>query len=269
MVKTYSNILSKENIIELLNYHYAVDDRTDSRPDVTSKHPRWNVDSWPQHIVKSVLDKTLDYDYEVEEVIFNQSKISFRLHADSGYDDNAKKGHAVLIPLYCNGTSTTVFFNNYWHGDSTKFSKVELKQFEYTLPNKNGEWQHIEDLRDLLAQSLTDPSALNDFNVDSKFIDSLKYLIEARSNNKISKLDDRCYNYKNVINYRDDIQFDNTLYQQHLSHIPIETLHGLEIDSVVHWHPGNCIVFDRTQLHSAGSGHTEKIGVTVFTRRRQ
>jgi hypothetical protein len=268
MVKTYSNILSEENVTELLNYHYTIDDRIDKRPDVTSKHPRWNVDSWPQHIVKSLLDSTLDYDYEVEEVIFNQSKISFRLHVDSGYDEAAKKGHAVLIPLYCDGTSTTVFFNNYWQGNSTKFSKVELTQFEYTLPNKKGEWQHVKDLRELLAQSLSDPLSLSDFVVDNNFIDTLKYLIDARSNNKLSKLDDRCYDYKNVVNYKTDTLFDSVLHQQHLSHIPIETLHGLEIDSVVHWHPRNCIVFDRTQLHSAGTGHTEKVGVTVFTRRR-
>jgi len=267
MVKTYSNIITKQDVSQLLTYHNVHDIRTDARPDVISKHPQWDVDEWPQSIIKKVLDQVLDYDYKVEEVIFNQSKISFRLHVDSGQNNESKNGHAVLIPLYCDGPSTTVFFNNYWHGRSTKFSRKEIKQFEYKLQNKHGDWQHVDDLRELLSKCITDPSYVNDFVIDNKFLDSLNYLIQARSNNAISKLDDRCYDYTNIVNWQPNIQFDETLHKHHLSHIPIENLHGLTVDSIVHWNVGNCIVFDRTQLHSAGSGHTEKIGVTVFTQR--
>lgn len=84
MVTVYRNILKPKEVVGLLDYLQINDNRTDSRPDVRSKHPRWNVDVWPQHIVKKVIDQVLDYDYKVEEVIFNQSRISFRLHADSG-----------------------------------------------------------------------------------------------------------------------------------------------------------------------------------------
>jgi hypothetical protein len=267
MVKTYSNLISEQDVLQLLAYHNVHDNRTDARPDVVSKHPQWDVDQWPQSIIKQALDRVLDYDYKVEEVIFNQSKISFRLHVDSGQSTESKNGHAILIPLYCDGPSTTVFFNNYWQGNSTKFSRKEIKQFEYKLQNKHGNWQHIDDLRTLLNDCLTNPSTVNDFIVDQSFLDSLKYLIKARSNNAISKLDDRCYDYSKIINWNASLVFDKTLHEQQLSHIPIENLHGLTVDSIVHWNVGNCIVFDRTQLHSAGSGHTEKIGVTIFTQR--
>jgi hypothetical protein len=267
MIKTYSNLISQLEIKQLLDYHYTEDNRTDTRPDVRSKHPRWDIDHWPQNVIKKVLDSILDYQYEVEEVIFNQSRISFRLHVDSGQDINSRTGHAVLIPLYCDGTSSTVFFNNYWNGNSTKFSRKEIKQFEYNLQNKSGDWQHIDDLRDLLSSCLTEPQSINDFVVDNKFIDSLKYLIDARSNNKISKLDDRCYDYTNIVNYNPSLKFDKDIHENNLSHVPIENLHGLTLDSIVFWNPGNCIVFDRNQIHSAGNGHKEKIGITVFTRR--
>jgi hypothetical protein len=267
MIKTYSNLLTQQDVSQLLAYHNTHDDRTDARPDVVSKHPQWNVDQWPQSIVEKVLNQVLDYDYKVEEVIFNQSKISFRLHVDSGQNNESKNGHAVLIPLYCNGPSTTVFFNNYWHGRSTKFSRKEIKQFEYKLQNKQGVWQHIDDLRVLLNDCLTNPASVNDFVIDKPFLDSLEYLIKARSNNAISKLDNRCYDYTDIVNWNQSLTFDKVLHEQQLSHIPIENLHGLTVDSIVHWNVGNCIVFDRTQLHSAGSGHTEKIGVTIFTQR--
>ena len=109
----FENVLSNEDLIGLNEYEMIHDERTDARPDVVSKHPRWDVYEWPQHIVKKALDRCLDYEYEVEEVIFNRSKISFRLHADSGKDERARRGHAVLIPLYTDGPSHTVFFDNY------------------------------------------------------------------------------------------------------------------------------------------------------------
>lgn len=267
MIKTYSNLINQHDVKTLLDYHYLNDDRTDDRPDVRSKHPQWSLDKWPQEIIENVLDKVLDYRYEVEEVIFNQSRISFRLHVDSGKDIKSRSGHGILIPLYCKGISSTVFFNNYWNGNSTKFSKKEIKQFEYSLQNKNGDWQYIEDLRVLLKNCINEPNSINDFIIDAKFIDSLNYLIEARSNKKISKLDDRCYDYTNIVNYDPELKFDEDIYQKHLSHIPIENLHGLNVDSIVYWNPGNCIIFDRNQIHSAGSGHKEKIGITIFTRR--
>ena len=262
----FENILSNEDIIALNEYELVHDDRTDARPDVVSKHPRWGIDEWPQHIVKKALDRCIDYEYEVEEVIFNRSKISFRLHADSGKDERARRGHAVLIPLYTDGPSHTVFFDNYWYGDSTKFSKEEILPFEYRLPNKDGEWQYVPDIRELLETCVSNPDSVVDFDVDADFIKELENLVEARSNQKLSKVDGRTYDYSDVENYDPDATFDPELHQKYLSHIGIESLHGLSIESAAQWNPGDCIRFSRRQLHAAGSGHSEKVGVTVFVR---
>jgi hypothetical protein len=267
-MKTYQQIVPPSSIDALLEYHYAHDHRTDARPDVTSKHPRWNIDTWPQQPVKSVLDQVLDYDYSVEEVIFNQSRISFRLHADSGDGNTRTLGHAVIIPLQVNGPSATVFFDNYWQGASTKFSKVLIQDYEYNLENHQGQLVHVPDLRELLTRCLTNPDSVSNFEVDEKFIKTLEYLIGARSNQAISKKDNRCYDYTNIKNYQADQKFSSDLHQQYLSHIPIENLHGLTVDQIVNWTVGDAIVFDRTQLHCAASGHREKIGITVFTQRQ-
>jgi hypothetical protein len=267
-MKVHTQLLTADQIDELLTYHRQVDDRTDSRPDVTSKHPRWDVDTWPQHLIKCVLDQVLDYNYSVEEVIFNQSRISFRLHADSGEGNTRTLGHAVIIPLHIDGPSATVFFDNYWHGSSTKFSKVLIQDYEYDLLNHRGQLIRVPDLRSLLEQCLKSPTSVDNFEVNKEFIKTLKYLIDARSNRAISKKDNRCYDYTNVKNYQADQKFPTELHQRYLEHIPIESLHGLTVDQIAVWTAGDVMVFDRSQLHCAAVGHREKIGITVFTQRQ-
>ena len=127
MVQTFSNILSESEIHTLLDYHYNNDNRTDTRKTVRSKHPRWNIDKWPQSILEKALSTVLGKDYNVEEVIFNESRISFQLHADSGYKDNKFTPHkAIILPLYCeNNQGSTVFFNNFWYGEAAKFTRAD------------------------------------------------------------------------------------------------------------------------------------------------
>jgi hypothetical protein len=267
MAKVIHNLVSPQQIHELLDYMSVRDHRSDVRPDVVSKHPRWHQDQWPQHTVQEVLDQVLPYDYRVEEVVFNESRISFRLHADSGDGDLDRLGHAVLIPLLVQGQGATVFFDNHWHGASTKFSRVEILPFEYDIPTVSGEVYHVPDLRQLLhdIQAGLVPSQLADMeNLESTVQD----LIAARQNQKLSKMDARTANYQDVINYREDLRMDLQFWQAHLSHVPWENFHGLTVEQVIAWNPGDVIVFERTQLHAAAAGHDRKIGVTVFTQRR-
>lgn len=119
MIKVHKGVLDHKQITTLLEYHYKDDERTDTRTTVRSKHPRWNIDTWPQDIIEPLIkDNT-----EVEEVIFNESTISFQVHVDSGYNNKlAHKG--MIIPLKCiNGS--TVFFKNYWYNDAAKFVRSE------------------------------------------------------------------------------------------------------------------------------------------------
>lgn len=268
MVTVYPDILAVSDIQQLLNYLQLDDDRTDHRPDVRSKHPRWHQDPWPQHIVQKVLDRVLDYAYQVEETVFNESRIAFRLHADSGDGSDACiNAHAVLIPLLVQGPSHTVFFQNHWRQASTKFSRVAIADFEYTLPGRGGTWVSVPDLRILLHQCEQDPDSVTDFAVDADFVDQVRRLIAARSGSAISQRDGRCYEYDLIEGYDAGKHVDLEFWRQYLSHIPVQNFTGLTVDRVVAWQPGDVMVFPRTQLHCAAAGHERKIGITVFTQR--
>ena len=265
-MQCFQNQLSEQEIKILLHYHACEDDRSDRRPDVYSKHPRWNQDVWPQHIVQQSLDQLLDYQYQVEEVIFNDSLISFRLHADSGDGEIDRLGHAVLIPLMVEGAGSTVFFDNYWHGSSTRFTRVPNLPFEYHIPNGCGTIYHTKDLRTLLEQVRqgdTPPELDHMQDLEA----TLVYLVEARRGNKLSKPDNHLADYTEIKNFDPQNHISDDVIAQYLTHIPRENLYGLRLDQVIKWVPGDAIVFDRTQLHCAGSGHDRKIGITVFTRR--
>jgi len=217
MVQTYQNIISLEHIEKLLNYHYIDDSRTDSRPTVRSKHPRWNLDQWPQQPIANVLEQVLDKEYNVEEVIFTESTICFQIHTDSGYN-NKPLYKAIIIPLQCDRGST-IFFDNHWYKDAAKFTR-SADPFE-----------HIKDKPEQFVTK-----------------------------------DQRITDYSEISNYN-DTPFDRQFYEQYLTHVPYENLHGLTVDSIVPWVPGDAIVFDRTQLHCASNEHDHKIGITLFTTR--
>ncbi len=54
------DIITKQDQQVLIDYLETEDDRSDIRPDVSSKHPRWNIDHWPQYIVERALEKIFD-----------------------------------------------------------------------------------------------------------------------------------------------------------------------------------------------------------------
>jgi hypothetical protein len=103
--------------------------------------------------------------------------------------------------------------------------------------------------------------------VDAVFRKTVESLILARSGQAISQVDGRTYDYSNIVNYNATLEFSKELHQKHLQHVPIENLHGLTFADVIEWIPGNVIKFERTRVHSAGAGHEEKIGLTIFTKR--
>jgi len=257
MVDVYKNIITSDEITSLLEYFRLIDDRTDSRPDVVSKHPQWDKDHWPQGIIKRILDQVLDKEYLVEEVIFNHSKISFGLHADSGVSDQPIY-KAILIPLEVTENSGTAFFNNYWLFPSAKFTRQKFNPLDYTVfdcddnPVKVNLKEFLQNRDSSLFPTYTD-TYIND-------------LIETRLNNTgYTKTDVRTDQYEKITGYVADGKFNQTIYNQYLQHIAFDDLTGLTIDQVVPWVPGEVIVFDRTQLHCATSGHQSKLGITVFT----
>lgn len=257
MVDVYKDIITDDDIASLLEYFRLVDDRTDSRPDVVSKHPHWDKDHWPQGIIKRILNQVLDKEYLVEEVIFNHSKISFGLHADSGVLDQPIY-KAILIPLEVTANSGTAFFNNHWLFPSAKFTRQKFNPLDYTVFDCDNNPVKVN-LKEFLQN--------RNLSLFSNYTDAyIKNLIETRLNNTgYTKTDVRTNQYEKIKGYDPKKTIDQKVYNQHLNHIVYDDLQGLSLDQIVPWVTGEAIVFDRTQLHCATSGHTSKTGITIFT----
>lgn len=62
------------------------------------------------------------------------------------------------------------------------------------------------------------------------------------------------------------IKFDEKIHKQHLAHIDINNLEGIEIDTIYDWKIGETLIFDRCHIHSASSKiNKKKLGLTTFT----
>lgn len=252
-------------IAKLLEYFHTQDERSDIRPDVQSKHPRWGIDTWPEDEVKDVLGHALDLPYEVEEIILHSSRIHYPLHVDSGLGaDQQDLYKVVLIPLHIEGPCGTLFFANHWTGKMSKFKRSQQYEYEYRLDDVHGGKTFVPDIRELKRQAEQDPGSIKDFAVTPEFINTLTYLIDARSEKKMNKQNAPVSNYQDVADITDQ-PFPEEIRQKHCQHINPEDLHGLSFDCYVEWNLGDAIVFDRTQIHSAAHGEIGKIGLTIFT----
>ena len=74
--------------------------------------------------------------------------------------------------------------------------------------------------------------------------------------------------YSDIINYTDK-PFDLNTWNKYMSHVPYEALHGLTVEKIVEWKPGDAITFDMGKIHCAANfiaqGITHKIGYSIFT----
>lgn len=267
MVSVYKNVITSQEISSLLEYYFAEDERTESRPDVRSKHPRWDIDAWPQDIVTNILDRVLDKKWYPETTLFMESKIQgqgFRLHVDTA-DGRSNLYKNVLIPLLQEGEAATAFFSNFWQGPSTRFSKTPNSPFTYPMISSDDQVIIVDDIRVLLDKCKNDPESVTDFNVDERFVDDLERLVSEREGNGLAPVDQRTSDYSQIKGYDPTKKFDTALHQRYLNHIDIENLHGLTVDQIVHWEIGSVIVFPRSQIHCATSTHCRKIGLSIFT----
>lgn len=218
MVTVYKNQLTSDAVRKLIDYLDCEDSRSDIRPGISSKHPRWDIDDWPQNIVSECIDTLIDYQWAVDElVIFSTYNHAQSPHVDSHREWPASMlGPAFLFPLEFSPRASTVFFDNYWTGTTAKFSKQAAKKSINSNPTALGRAQ------DLVSD------------------------------------------YTDIVNINDQ-PFDETMYYQYLDYLPLEDLHGLTVDTVVDWHVGDVISWDRTQLHCSSSQHHYKKYLTVFT----
>lgn len=74
--------------------------------------------------------------------------------------------------------------------------------------------------------------------------------------------------YSDIVGYTDK-PFNKQIYNEYLTHVPYDALHGLTVESIVRWQPGDAITFDMGKLHSAvdfiSQGIDYKIGYSIFT----
>lgn len=74
--------------------------------------------------------------------------------------------------------------------------------------------------------------------------------------------------YSDIVGYTDK-PFNKQIYNEYLTHLPYDALHGLTVESIVRWQPGDAITFDMGKLHSAvdftSQGIDYKIGYSIFT----
>ena len=264
MVTIYENLVDLKTITAFKNFFYCNDDLVDDRGDVKSKiFPGKDLQfHTPQ--LQDLLHRVLPDPYEVEVVLFYQSRTSFRLHSDSGDIDGPDPYKVVLIPLDFEGPACTVFFDNFYSGPHARFSKKIISPFVYSLPDKNGNIRHIDDIRHLLAKCKAG-DYVDYFDVNDEFILLLEHVVAARYGKYGRSPNHTITDYAVIKNYDSTKRFNEDTHRNFLSHVDIEDLHGLTIDKIVPWRVGDAVVFDRTQLHCAGSGHLIKTGITVLT----
>ena len=68
-----------------------------------------------------------------------------------------------------------------------------------------------------------------------------------------------------------DQPFDYATWEDNFSHIPYNRFHGLTVEKIVTWNPGDLIIFDTARIHCGGNflaqGIESKIGFSIFTSR--
>ena len=76
-----------------------------------------------------------------------------------------------------------------------------------------------------------------------------------------------------VRNLVDGYRIDKETHNKYFSHMPYESLEGLEIDNIFEWIPGNCVVWDQNQLHCADNflknNIKTKLSLIFFTNQKQ
>jgi len=268
--KLHQNVVNQETIKELVNFFYTDKSRLDVRPDNISKNIDWSKDSWDKLTVKKILDQILEPGYELEywmgmyRADFRKGDTYFPIHADTGAGKDKQAIYKnILIPLELpteTGIVGTVFFDNYWHGPMSKFSKQPHYECGYDLPNRHGGKTFVKDLRVLRDQAIYLPESITDWNVDHEFLEMLDYLIPLRLTRQNYPVSD----YSNVVNAHDQ-PFPEDIRQKYLSHIKPEDLHGLSFDQCYEWSLGDAISWDRPQIHATACGPTGKLFLTIFT----
>jgi len=272
MAMLIENIITENERKTLCEYLATEDERSDVRPDVTSKHPRWDIDKWPQDIVERGMEKIFPKGYEISEILFWDTKIGLKPHTDN-VSKTGTIGKTVLLLLDMEPTAHTLFFDNYSYEPTPYgqfFTRQKYSPYQYKLPNKEGKLIVVEDLRDLLIQCKENPQSVADFHVDENFVQLIEETIKKRQRPRSDKgpwtngTAPRSNDYSMLTNHNESIEFPKDIHQEYLYDVPYEDLQGLTLDSVIEWKLGGAIVFNREMLHASSSCHSRKKFINIF-----
>lgn len=269
----HKNIVPRQDCQTLIDYLKTPGDTYDARPDVISKHPLWNKTEWPQHIAEKALDKILPQGYIVDEIAIMQSKIALKPHCDWIDHDT------VIVALDADPIAHTVFFKNripmrpVASHPAAFLTKTPWSPFQYEMPDKHNKMTKIDDIRELYKQCIESPESIENFVIDVDFLSMLKQLIKKRSQPRLDHdkqtAEDvptpRITDYaKWVTDYDSNSKFPTKVHEKYLSHVSIEDLHGLSVDTIFEWDKGDIMHFNGSQVHSASGVHNQKTFMTVF-----
>ena len=265
MVAVYKNIIKQEDIKILLDWFLDEKEPFDDRGDVRSKKLNYNLDNSIKYVLKNIVDNVLNYPYEMETILFLESRTgTINLHVDNNDKPVESWGHNILIPLYVQGNSDTIWFDNHCFENNVRLIKSVKSNYSYRLKDMNENWIMIGDIRSFLNYNLNDTVEVQggNYKITEDFLNLINYLIEIRGKKTISP---RLSNYENITNYNPNSLFDEEIKNTYMQHIELEDLNGLAIDKIVSWEVGDIYKWERSQIHCGSSRHSKKIGISIFT----
>tara|TARA_R110000803_G_scaffold121453_11_gene189559 strand:- start:788 stop:1450 length:663 start_codon:yes stop_codon:yes gene_type:complete len=94
-----------------------------------------------------------------------------------------------------------------------------------------------------------------------------KFVKSGSAFKKSLNIQEEVTDYTDVLNYTDK-PFDVNLYNNLLTHIPYENLHGLTVHSIVKNVPGTVITWPRTMLHCGSNSKSNKLFMAAFLNKK-
>ena len=140
--KVFENAISEKDVEFLLN-----DEELNQNKRILPLRVFGLDTTRAQKYLKPVLDSILTYPYKVTGGNYFRTEIPYRIHADTGLNDDAKLYRIVVFPLYVNTdgkpyleeNNSLAVLNQRWFNQAAFFMKGEeekfkLRQNEYNIP---------------------------------------------------------------------------------------------------------------------------------------